>query len=471
MFHIYQSLYDPRGYWRRQTGGSWLWMLDAASTWFEKKMVSRSNYLSPNAKAFDDFLYLHGLEYAPGDKTEVQRHGYGASLFLDYMTAQKDDKLIGELFKAREPKTGYFSPDSLYSPVDALLQQEFFLGYKWQVFVKQLAEGMVNPDISFLDLISPPHAKLETYTNSADTDTGTKFQWAAPDLSARGYTVTFPARATQWDTGTKLTFLFTGPANDAVAYLYRFIAGKGWVYQADVKSTYEVANAEQLAKDGARFFFLVANGHAERPFTGTTPITLEVRIDAKTGGYPVGLGQAEISLVMNADLVTFVCTDGTNTTTKKGQFNADYYTDLRNYPGLTWKGRNFSLDATTQANGNADTYTLKFDGQVDATGANIVTWSVDYAEAHVSTTGRKDTHIQFTAQDIPHAGPLFPSSAYGWNYLLNGSMSGHLTGLRHSVITTYVESLKTPPQSCTGTVSASDLASPSWKLWTQFGPN
>jgi hypothetical protein len=73
--------------------------------------------------------------------------------------------------------------------------------------------------------------------------------------------------------------------------------------------------------------------------------------------------------------------------------------------------------------------------------------------------------------DIPHAGPLFPSFAYGWNYLLNGSMSGHLTGLRHSVITTYVESLKTPPKSCTGTVSASDLASPSWQLWTQFGPN
>jgi len=473
MFHIYQSLYDPRGSWRRTFSNSpWLWMMEAASTWFEKKMVSGSNYLSPNAKAYSDFLYLHGLEYPPGllDKMTVSRHGYGASLFLDYMTGQKGDKLIGELIKDMQPSTGIVFKASLYSPVEALGRQEILLGYKWQVFVKELADGKVNPGILIDTMVSPPSATLESYTNSADSSTGTKFQWAAPDLAARGYKVTFQRRTTQWPAGTKLTFLFSGPANDAQAYLYKSVTGKGWVYQASFTSTYEVADADQLAQNGALFFVLVANGHAQRPFTGTTPITLEVRVDVTpTGGYPAGLEGGLVTIANYAGVVTYSCSDYDSgsyhtQTLKKDLVASISSTDLLGYPGypIKWSGRTFTLDATKQSGTN--TRTLKFNGQVDATGANLITWSVDYTDVTIGTNTRSDFHIEFTLHDIPLPHAPAPSRDSGWQYeLQNTPMSGHLTGLKYSS-TSAVQGYQ--PEGCT--MTAVDLASTSWTVLAFF---
>jgi uncharacterized protein (TIGR03437 family) len=463
MFHIYQSLYDPRGSWRRTFSNSpWLWMMEAASTWFEKKMVA-GNYLSPNTLAYNDFLYQHGLEYPPGDKMPVSRHGYGASLFLDYMTAQKGDKLIGDLFKDMQPSTGVVFKASLYSPVDALIRQEILLGYKWQAFVKQLAEGTVNPGISAVNLVAPRTA-LESYTSQQDSDTGKKFQWDAPDLSARGYKVTFPKRTTQWVAGTKLTFQFSGPPLDAVAYLYKS-AGSGWVYQASITtSPYEVTGADQLAKDGATFFILVANGHAQRPFTGTTPITLEVRVEVKTdpkptGGYPTGLGDASVLPGFGPGVITQTCFS--NPQPINWEFRS---TD---YPGalVTWSGRTFKFDATKQ--GRA-TETLKFNGQVDATGANIITWSVDYTYAWIGPDSRADIHTEYTLRDIP-LDPLNapdPSLAYVWSYeLKNTPMSGHVTGLKYSDTVTVQGG---QPKGCT--VTAVDQASTAWDVNAHFRP-
>jgi hypothetical protein len=253
-----------------------------------------------------------------------------------------------------------------------------------------------------------------------------------------------------------------------MAYLYKFEAGgKGWVYQTTITSTYDVASAEQLVKDGARFFILVANGHAARPFNGTTAITLEVRVDVKTGGYPAGLGQAEVIIWLDADLV-LSCLEGTTASTKKWRLSWDLYTDGKNYPPVTWTGRNFTLNSTKQANGNEDTYTLKFDGQVDAKGTAIVSWSVDYTETHVSTSYRKETHYAFTLLDIPNPDPANPSFVGPWYYLLRGAMTGHLTGFKHSVNTTYPEALKRPPQTCSTSLTAADLASTAWYAWSKF---
>ena len=473
MFHIYQSLYDPRGSWRRTFSNSpWLWMMEAASTWFEKKMVSGSNYLSPNTKAYSDFLYLHGLEYPPGllDKMTVSRHGYGASLFLDYMTmpAQKGDKLIGDLFKDMQPTTGYLVKASLYSPVEALSHQELLLGYKWQVFVKELADGTVNPAISAGNLASPQNTTLESYTSKVDSDTGIKFQSAAPDLSARGYKVTFPSRTTQWPAGTKLTFLFSGPATDAQAYLYKSVTGKGWVYQASFTSTYEVADADQLAQNGALFFVLVANGHAQRPFTGTTPITLEVRVDVKaTNAYPADLEGGLVTIANDAAVVTYSCSDYDRIPNKynesKGiQFDTLYNLHLLVRPDLTWSGRTFTLDATSQL--GPMTETLKFNGQVDATGANIITWSVDYTRVEIDPNSRSDFHIEFTLRDIPLTHVPDPSRASGWDYQLkNTPMSVHLTGLKYSSTAT---AQGYQPVGCT--MTAVDLASTSWAVGASF---
>jgi hypothetical protein len=280
--------------------------------------------------------------------------------------------------------------------------------------------------------------------------------------------VTFPSRTTQWPAGTKLTFLFSGPATDAQAYLYKSVTGKGWVYQASITSTYEVADADQLAMNGALFFILVANGHAQRPFTGTTPITLEVRVDVKaTNAYPAGLKGGLVTIANDAAVVAYSCFDYDRIPNKynesKGiQFDTLYNLHLLVRPDLTWSGRTFTLDATSQL--GPTTETLKFNGQVDATGANIITWSVDYTRVEIDPKSRSDFHIEFTLRDIPLTHVPDPSRASGWDYQLkNTPMSVHLTGLKYSSTET---DQGYQPVGCT--MTAVDLASTSWVVGASF---
>ncbi|NWF82646.1 MAG: hypothetical protein HXY18_02310 [Bryobacteraceae bacterium] len=68
LFHLFQSYYDPRR-WAQRTflGASWLWMWEAASTWFEQKMSSAvAAYLADTTRTNADFLFRGGLEALPG---------------------------------------------------------------------------------------------------------------------------------------------------------------------------------------------------------------------------------------------------------------------------------------------------------------------------------------------------------------------------------------------------------------------
>jgi hypothetical protein len=110
------------------------------------------------------------------------------------------------------------------------------------------------------------------------------------------------------------------------------------------------------------------------------------------------------------------------------------------------------------------TETLKFNGQVDATGANIITWSVDYTYVTIGTNTRSDFHIEFTLHDIPLTHVPDPSRASGWDYQLkNTPMSGHLTGLKYSSTAT---AQGYQPVGCT--MTAVDLASTSWAVGASF---
>ena len=289
MFHIYQSLYDPRGSWRRTFSNSpWLWMLEASATWFEKKVASTSSYLSPNTQAYSDFLYRHGLEYAPGyspgDKDPVSRHGYGATLFLDYLTAQKGDNMIGEVMKDMQPSTGLVFKASLYSPVEALMRQEILLGSKWTDFVKQLANGKVNPAINVSVLASPASGlRFDTYTSRTDSDVDASFRWDAADLSANGYKFIFVSRETKWITGSKMTFSLSAGNADASADVF---VGTNYRGSFSSAANFEIAGADLLAKNGGQVFVLLSNGHAKRPFNDSTLTQISMRVTPITVAIP-----------------------------------------------------------------------------------------------------------------------------------------------------------------------------------------
>jgi hypothetical protein len=107
---------------------------------------------------------------------------------------------------------------------------------------------------------------------------------------------------------------------------------------------------------------------------------------------------------------------------------------------------------------------LKFNGQLDATGANVLTWAVDYTDVTIGTNARSDFHIEFTLHDIPLTHAPDPSKASGWEYALqNTPMTSHMTGLKYSSTQT-LQGYQ--PVGCT--MTAVDLTSTSWSVAASF---
>jgi hypothetical protein len=124
VLHVAQYLYDPRtSYSVASRAGPWLWMDEATATLFEyHRGVDRvpKPAILPIPSTVEqnyDFLIRHGLEYPPGQAKPVQRHGYGASMFLEYLnrtnpTAVNPNRL-GDMYEA------YYANSSL-RPCEAL---------------------------------------------------------------------------------------------------------------------------------------------------------------------------------------------------------------------------------------------------------------------------------------------------------------------------------------------------------------
>jgi hypothetical protein len=149
------------------------------------------------------------------------------------------------------------------------------LALAWHRFVERWAEGKIyaqrKPDIQ--DLTGQP---TDQYVFDSADDKGTTFSWNAPDLSAAVYKVLLNYK--QWPAGTKLPVRFTDPNKEAEAIVYKFYrAAKLERLQVlDDGEEMEIADADQLAKDGWGLLIVVSNGRNKSPYTGTTPIEVGI---------------------------------------------------------------------------------------------------------------------------------------------------------------------------------------------------
>jgi uncharacterized protein (TIGR03437 family) len=432
LFHLLQNLYDPRTLFQMaKFSSSWLWMLEASATWFERLMVNDPNFVPSNVNSFRDFLTQHGLEYPPGDTKTVQNHGYGAAMFLEHVSKQKGDSAVAEVIKLMAQGEGTILPQPKYSPVEALNSVLGGVGAAWLQFCENYMAGSVYAGFPTSDKVN----SLATGNRASfakETDPAVTFTWNAPDLSARVYSVSL-ALAYQWPANTKLTVSLTDPGGQAEAIIYKTAGGAAPVWSlagtARAAAAWEYADVAELVKNHVSLVIMVANGHAVKPYTGTTPITLQAAFA------PSGLlAILQKTKVLQAD----VWCSGVGAIGLGGSIGVTW--NSTDCP-LTWSGAGFSWGCTARFSGytglptatctNQGSGTVKADGTVlltiqgtstrsdptDSNGSREETWSLKnfpcdfhysggyvYCGVEIQSGNLADHLVQWTVNGQPAVG-------------------------------------------------------------------
>jgi uncharacterized protein (TIGR03437 family) len=346
LFHVFQSLWDPRPWPSDVLHSDWLWFLEASATWFEKKLSSNpSTYTPDNTRNYRTYMLERGLEYIPGSTTIVartyMRHGYGAASFLEHIyPVGTGEKALGEIVEKMSERSGILAKTWKYSPVEAIYNQTLpTLPLKWRDYLVALLEGKVYPGIDLGQIATPsmeasgPPA-INTYTFQTDDDKGPGTDvWKAQDLSAKLYMFEFKNRKTAWKDNTfKLTL--EDPGGDAEMLIFKPDGSKGVLLGRNQKE-FLVKNLEEFAKAGRTLYVLVANGRAVRPFSGTTEIKFTAGPDmeiTKTRWLSAGIHGKMVD-AGGGDIMSLQYSDGNST---------------RPECVLKWSGLNFRETCSTK---------------------------------------------------------------------------------------------------------------------------
>lgn len=137
LFHLVQAMYDARSWYSiAKNRGRWYWMDEASAVWFETQMSpDPNNYLASVAKDNSNFLYNNSLDFYTGSDSEVESHGYGASIFLKYYTKKYGNTSICELYKLHDKSTSYTPLDAL----ESVSKYNMFLD--WSMFCQDYFSG------------------------------------------------------------------------------------------------------------------------------------------------------------------------------------------------------------------------------------------------------------------------------------------------------------------------------------------
>ncbi len=137
LFHLVQFLYEPQTSFSKATGvfgRPFFWLEEATSTWFEPMAVAESGYLPAIAK--DNMAFIHTPLYFPESGNE-QGHGYGASLFLRYLTQKYGSQLISEVWRRASDKNySKTGAEALNEALNTYNNLESGVSFEWLSFLE-----------------------------------------------------------------------------------------------------------------------------------------------------------------------------------------------------------------------------------------------------------------------------------------------------------------------------------------------
>lgn len=293
LYHVYQALYDPRGSNVRKSVQSspWLWFLEASAEWVGNSMANDPTFVSSLAVANSDYFLVRGLDFvpsglslsSPSNTEDVQNHGYGAATFLEYVApiGGGSQTEIGKTIQLMAQTSGVIFKNYTWSPLDAWMSQDVFLRDRWLGYLETYAAGKLNrfsTNISFtMSGLVANTAHAQSYNFQSDSDTGTTFNWQAPDMSGALAVIHFKNTTTKWLTGSLLTLSLPVTNANLEGIVYQRTNGKVQLV-APFKDTMVFQNVEQMAARGDTLYVLLANGNADRPFTNTRTFQLTVQV-------------------------------------------------------------------------------------------------------------------------------------------------------------------------------------------------
>lgn len=407
-FHVLQNLYDPRSGWSVASYPSaWYWYEEAASTWLERPVSSDPpNYVpstvrpagqGPGSDNYASFIKA-GLGAA-----NTQDHGYGASMFLQFIGARRGTRVIGDILKlmADSSSVPLAAISSVLSGAGTTLSAE------WKEFCRAYMRGDIYGSPDGQSFPSPEligGAKTHNYAFSSDPyDPGKTWPWDAPQLSAIVYTYIFTASNFRANMPLKFALSDAGGSAEMIIYKKKNISPTSsvWTLLYNGRSNYVLQDAENLKKNGELIAVMISNSYASAPYTATTPISLTVSdpenylAELQTtntasasicGAHWVKYGDGRVLPSSNSCLFTVGSVSGTSCPSAR----------------MTWSGRSFTVSGTCPLN-DTGSVTSKFSlsGSVDALGHTVETGS--FSSTKTSTvSGDVYTDTQsFSVRSVP----------------------------------------------------------------------
>lgn len=219
LFHLVQFLYEPQTSFSKATGvfgRPFFWLEEATSTWFEPTAVAEPGYLPAIAK--DNIAFIHTPLYFP-ESDNAQGHGYGASLFLRYLTQTYGPQLIGEVWRwASEKNYSKTGAEALNEALHTYNNLESSVSLEWPSFLENYltqptqlasdldvtgltskaavlkAEAVAGQDdvkLSFLQNLAEYQAVVTDGWLKAASPATLKLQFSLKSLSADAFRISF----------------------------------------------------------------------------------------------------------------------------------------------------------------------------------------------------------------------------------------------------------------------------------------
>ena len=262
-FHIVQGFYDTRDFYTKSKFKTpWLWFDEATAVWSEEKFTTKTDYAS---------AVRNGTEMRPfngfkkGAEEDPEGHGYSMSGVIKYLVG-----IHGEGFLADVYADIFAGIDPITSLFKYTLEPEIWLDNFYSVYIL----GDIYNDVSFMNVIG---TKTDSFEIKSDTDTFKLFKKKYPDLSAKLFIIELQHKNIA--NAAQIIFTVDGGDKTAISIFKIKTAEKKIEYLDYNLDSVTISDIKKLTDTGWHLIAMVTNYTNTEPYTNTTDITLNVRVN------------------------------------------------------------------------------------------------------------------------------------------------------------------------------------------------
>ena len=384
LMHAMQYLYDKRNRVASSlSDGGWLWLDEATAVWFERTMVASSAYV-PGVVSSNLAWILEALE------TNTQGHGYGASMFIEYMAKKQGDTVVGDIVKRKW--------DS-YAPIDALKAvTSSLIGVDWQLssedFMKLAVYG-ANSYPTSADINSLQQGAYQYVDETIDA--GTVFTWVgAPHLSVKIFRVSFLTYANWKDTDELLVKFYGANPDEAptdAAYIVAKYANSVYSYVGSfTDNEMMLEDVEPVADASGAYYFMIVNQSLSAPYSGSRADAINLQVGRQEDFMERLWKNDELEFRVSCD-TAYSNSQGTSDT--RGYYRSHFFNTIQ------WAGNDF-WSGHESVNEGDDYY---IDGVVDPINKTI---TLTFTYNYISSISSSWQNVSVTYTNVP----LSPAESY-----------------------------------------------------------